>query len=75
LDVARSGIILQPWLRLFIVFKVQGFVADEPTDASHFVSVNCLACNGIHLVNPGTGLIIDFPERETACLVRVSGFL
>jgi hypothetical protein len=38
-------------------FKVQGWLADETTDASTFVSVNCLACNGIHLVNPATGAI------------------
>ena len=40
--------------------KVQGWVADEPTDdgADTYESVSCLVCTRVHLVNPKTGKVI-----------------
>jgi hypothetical protein len=40
--------------------NVQGFVADDPTEGGgdNYVPVECLACSGIHLVNPATGKVL-----------------
>ena len=40
--------------------NVQGFVADDPTagGGDNYVPVECLACSGIHLVNPATGKVL-----------------
>jgi hypothetical protein len=40
--------------------KVQGLVADEPTDddAETYESITCLACARVHLVNPKTGRVL-----------------
>jgi hypothetical protein len=38
--------------------KVQGFIAEEvPSNSEAFVSIECLACTQIHLVNPNTGRV------------------
>jgi len=36
-------------------FKVQGWIADEPTADAGSVPVDCPMCQGIHLVNPASG--------------------
>jgi hypothetical protein len=46
--------------------KVQGWAADDaaPGDAQVFVPVTCLACGGVHLVNPKTGKTASTDETK-----------
>ena len=46
--------------------KVQGLVAEEAFGAGgpRYESVNCLACAGVHLVDPVRGTVLGAP-RET----------
>ncbi|MGN6748449.1 MAG: hypothetical protein ACTHJS_07630 [Xanthobacteraceae bacterium] len=41
--------------------RVQGWVLDEPrqADKQNYEAVNCLACGGVHLVNPVSGKTIN----------------
>jgi hypothetical protein len=47
--------------------KVQGWLADDPTDtsadANDFQSLACLACTGVHLVNLKTGKVLGADEE------------
>ncbi len=40
-------------------YKVQGFVADDPTenDETAFLPVTCTICARVHLVDPKTGKV------------------
>jgi hypothetical protein len=40
--------------------RVQGWTADEPSQSrkQDYEAVNCLACGGVHLVNPASGRTI-----------------
>jgi hypothetical protein len=38
--------------------RVQGFVAEEMPDDDTYEMVTCLACQQVHLVNPGTGKVL-----------------
>jgi hypothetical protein len=39
--------------------KVQGWLAEEiPTDNKVFLSMECIACRRVHLVNPATGKVM-----------------
>jgi len=44
---------------------VQGWVADEPSqlEKQSYEAVTCLACGGVHLVNPASGRTIDDGDR------------
>jgi hypothetical protein len=44
--------------------QVQAWAADDPTeqDDDTYQSVTCLACAGLHLVNPRTGKVIGADE-------------
>jgi hypothetical protein len=42
--------------------KVQGWRADEVDDDETYVSVICLACRQVHLVNPATGKTLGSDE-------------
>ena len=41
--------------------RVQGWVADEliEADKQSYEAMNCLACGGVHLVNPISGKMIS----------------
>jgi hypothetical protein len=41
--------------------KVQGFVAEEIGE-NLFVSLTCLACTGVHLVNPTSAKVVGAPR-------------
>jgi hypothetical protein len=45
--------------------RVQGWVADEPNQPEKlsYEAVTCLACGGVHLVNPASGRTIDDGEN------------
>jgi hypothetical protein len=38
--------------------RVQGWVADNPTDDDSYEAVSCKACAGVHAVNPKTGKVL-----------------
>jgi hypothetical protein len=43
--------------------NVQGFIAEEvPPNGEAFVSVECLACRRLHMINPKTGKVIGQDE-------------
>jgi hypothetical protein len=43
--------------------NVQGFIAEEvPSNGESFVSVECLACRRLHMVNPKTGSVFGQDE-------------
>ena len=46
--------------------RVQGWVADEPNqpEKQSYEAVTCLACSGVHLVNPASGRTIDDGDRN-----------
>jgi len=44
--------------------KVQGFVAEDPTDDSSYRAVTCLACRDVHLVNAKTGKLVGEADDE-----------
>jgi hypothetical protein len=46
--------------------RVQGWVADEPSqpEKQSYEAINCLACGGLHLVNPVSGKTINEDERR-----------
>jgi len=46
--------------------RVQGWVADEPNqpEKQSYEAVTCLACGGVHLVNPASGRTIDVGDRN-----------
>lgn len=44
--------------------RVQGWIADDPTDDEAFEAVTCLACTRVHLVNPKTGKVIGEDDDE-----------
>jgi hypothetical protein len=37
---------------------VQGFIAEEVEDEDTYTSIDCLACQKVHLVNPATGKVL-----------------
>jgi hypothetical protein len=43
------------------LLRVQGWVTDEPDRPAkqNHEAVNCLACGGVHLVNPASGKTIN----------------
>ena len=46
--------------------RVQGWVAEEPSqlEKQSYEAVTCLACGGVHLVNPASGRTIDDGDRN-----------
>jgi hypothetical protein len=46
---------------------VQGWVADDPNrpDKQNYEAVNCIACGGVHLVNPANGKTIKEDEHNS----------
>jgi len=42
--------------------RVQGWVADDPTNDDVFEAMTCLVCTRVHLVNPKTGRVIGEEE-------------
>jgi hypothetical protein len=46
--------------------RVQGWIADEPLrpEKQTYEAVTCLACGGVHLVNPASGRTIDDDDRN-----------
>jgi len=46
--------------------RVQGWVADEPNqpEKQSYEALTCLACGGVHLVNPASGRTIDDGDRN-----------
>ena len=43
---------------------VQGWLAEEiPADNKIFRSIECVACRGVHLVNPATGKVLGRDDR------------
>jgi len=46
--------------------RVQGWVADDPNEPEKqsYETVKCLACGGVHLVNPASGRTIDGSDRN-----------
>jgi len=45
--------------------KVQGFVAEEIGE-NELVSLTCLACTGVHLVNPTSARVVGADDEEEA---------
>jgi hypothetical protein len=47
--------------------RVQGWVADEPTRSQEqdYEAVNCLACGGVHFVNPVSGKTIGENDKSS----------
>jgi hypothetical protein len=47
--------------------RVQGWVADDPNrpDMQNYEAVNCIACGGVHLVNPANGKTIKEDEHNS----------
>jgi hypothetical protein len=48
--------------------RVQDWVADDPSDypdddTEAFQSLACLACTGVHLVNPKTGKVLGADDE------------
>ena len=45
---------------------VQGWIADERSllEKQNYEAVNCLACGGVHLVNPASGKSIDDEDNN-----------
>jgi hypothetical protein len=46
-------------------YRVQGFTAEEVSndDAETFVTVTCIGCNQVHLVNPATGKVAGVDDE------------
>jgi hypothetical protein len=46
-------------------YRVQGFTAEEVSDegAETFVTVTCIICNQLHLVNPATGKVAGIDDE------------
>jgi hypothetical protein len=46
--------------------RVQGWVADEPilSEGQNYEAMNCLACGGVHLVNPVSGKTINEDDNN-----------
>ena len=45
-------------------YRVQGFVADDTSDdAKDCQSITCLACQGVHLVDPTTGKVLGAEDE------------
>jgi hypothetical protein len=46
--------------------RVQGWMADDPIqpETQSYEAVTCLACGGVHLVNPASGRTIDDGEEN-----------
>jgi hypothetical protein len=44
--------------------KVQGLLAEEAFGAgdTHYETISCLACSGVHLINAGTGAVLGLPR-------------
>jgi hypothetical protein len=49
-----------------IGLRVEGWVVDDPTkrDEDSYVSMTCLACRGVHLINPKTGKVVGEDEEK-----------
>lgn len=45
-------------------FNVQGHAKMQDPPARTYVSQNCLACGGVHLVNPHTGKLMSEEGRK-----------
>ena len=47
--------------------RVQGWVADEPiqSEKQNYEAMNCLACGGVHLVNPVGGKTINEDDKNS----------
>jgi hypothetical protein len=45
--------------------NVQGWSADDPSETGEqaYVSVSCLACNRLHMVDPKTGKILGAADE------------
>jgi hypothetical protein len=46
-------------------YRVQGFTAEEVSDkdADAVVTVTCIICNQVHLVNPVTGRVVGVDDE------------
>jgi hypothetical protein len=45
--------------------RVQGWVAEKVSDDNLFVPIQCIACTGFHMINPGTGKVLgDANEKK-----------
>jgi hypothetical protein len=43
---------------------VQGWSAEEiPADSETYVTMECVACRGVHLVNPATGRVLGSEDE------------
>jgi len=62
---------MRPW-PLFLYrcprtrLRVQGWAADDRNhpEKQSYEAVTCLACGGVHLVNPASGKTIDDDDRN-----------
>ena len=45
-------------------YRVQGFVAEEVSDDQTYVSVTCIMCRQIRLVNPSTGKVVGGDDKH-----------
>ena len=44
--------------------RVQGWSADEiPADSETYVTMECVACRGVHLVNPASGKVLGSEDE------------
>jgi hypothetical protein len=47
-------------------YRVQGFVAEGISDHQTYLSVTCIMCRQIHLVNPSTGRVVSEDDNTSA---------
>jgi hypothetical protein len=45
-------------------YRIQGFVAEEVSDDQTYVSVTCIMCRQLHLVNPSTGKVVGEDDER-----------
>jgi hypothetical protein len=45
-------------------YRVQGFVDEEVSDDQTCVSITCIMCRQIHLVNPSTGKVVGADDEH-----------
>jgi hypothetical protein len=45
-------------------YRVQGFVAEEVSDDQTYMSVTCIMCRQLHLVNPSTGKVLGGDDER-----------
>lgn len=51
--------------------SVQGACSEEPCPGPYYVAQHCLACSGVHLVNPATGKLLAEESRPTGSRRRL----